>query len=365
MLGVLAAPLWWLGALVVKALVVALAWLVSWPGAVWQAAVAPPWGVACGLAAAVLGLLPLPWRLRWLALPLVLPLLWPAVQRPAHGHFEMVAADVGQGSAVLVRTHDHLLVYDTGPQYSRENDAGQRVLLPLLRSRGETAIDTLVLSHRDTDHVGGAASLLAAMPTREVLSSLEPEHSLLQGRGPRTPAHTRCEDGQSWTWDGVQFSVLHPRAADYAQQHKTNDVSCVLRIVDAQGRSALLAGDIEAPQEAALVQRHAAELHSDVLLVPHHGSRTSSTDAWLDTVQPQVAVVQAGYRSRFGHPAPDVVARHQQRGVLLVRTDQCGAWLWQDGAAICTRQVRRRYWHWAPPEAGADVANPNAGAGTP
>ncbi|HSW03182.1 DNA internalization-related competence protein ComEC/Rec2 [Aquabacterium sp.] len=361
MLGVLAAPLWGLAAVVVKALVAGLAWLASWPGAVWQAPAAPPWAVASGLAAAVVGLLPWPRRVRWLALPLVLPLLLPAVERPAAGQFELLAADVGQGTAVLVRTQSHLLLYDTGPQYSRESDAGQRVLVPLLRARGETRIDRLMLSHRDIDHVGGAASVLAALPAGDVWSSLEPGHALLQGGRP----HTRCEDGQSWHWDGVHFQLLHPSAADYPLQRKPNEVSCVLRIVDARGRSALLAGDIEAAQEAALLRRHAAELRSDVLLVPHHGSRTSSTAAWLAAVQPQVAVVQAGYRSRFGHPAPDVMARYAERGILMVRTDQCGAWLWQDGAMTCTRQVRRRYWHWAPPEAGADVANPNAGAGTP
>jgi competence protein ComEC len=247
-------------------------------------------------------------------------------------------------------------VYDAGPQYSRESDAGQRVLVPLLRSRGEHHIDALVLSHRDIDHVGGALSLQTAVPVRHTHSSLAEDHPLLRGQ-----AHTRCDDGQRWKWDGVHFEVLHPTPDEHAAATKPNAVSCVLKVTDAQGRSLLLTGDIEAAQEAALLQRHAAELPSTWLLAPHHGSRTSSTAAFLDAVHPQLALVQAGYRSRFGHPAPDVVARYEARGITVVRTDRCGAWMWHDGAARCTREVQRRYWHWKEASegvnAGANVAN--------
>jgi competence protein ComEC len=351
--GMLVAPLWTVAAALVQAMVACLGWLALWPGAVWSAPAAPLWMVGCGLLAALLAVLPAPWALRWLALPLVLPLLWPPVLRPAEGRFELLATDIGQGTAVLVRTRAHLLVYDAGPQYSRDSDAGRRVLLPLLQARGEPVIDVLMLSHRDTDHVGGAASLLARQPVRALQSSLEAGHPLLSGPLPHRP----CEAGQGWAWDGVRFEVLHPTPAEVVAATKPNAVSCVLRVVDAQGRSALLTGDIEAPQEAALLQRQGGALASTVLIVPHHGSRTSSTAAFLDAVQPQLAIVQAGYRSRFGHPAPDVLARYAERGIDVVRTDQCGAWLWHDGAAHCTRDVRRRYWHWAAPVGGANVAN--------
>ena len=322
----------------------------------------------------MLGSLPLPWRVRWLAVPLVLPLLWPAVQRPDHGVFELLAADIGQGTAVLVRTHGHLLVYDSGPQYTVDSDAGQRVLLPLLRARGEPRIDMLLLSHRDTDHVGGATSLLAGHPVAALRSSLEPGHALLLQAAQLGLPHTGCAAGQRWDWDGVRFELLHPLAADLpgadrdaaspAASIKPNALSCVLRVLDAQGRSALLTGDIETAQEAALLQRLGGDpanpanptLASTVLLVPHHGSRTSSSAAFLDAVQPRTAVVQAGYRSRYGHPAPDVLLRFTERGITVVRSDQCGAWQWQDGASRCTRQVRRRYWHWTVPVGGAIVA---------
>ena len=353
LLGIFVPPLWLLDAWIVRALSAGLQLLASWPLAVWSAAVAPPWAVVCGLLAGALAVLPLPWRLRALALPLLMPLLMPPVARPGYGQFELVAADIGQGTAVLVRTASHLLVFDTGPQYSAESDAGSRVLLPLLRARGEKRIDLLMLSHRDSDHVGGAAALLAALPVAAMSSSLEDGHPLRAKAGARGVPVRRCDAGQSWDWDGVHFAVLHPLASDHALGLKANAVSCVVR-VQGQGGSALLTGDIEAAQEAALLQREGAALRSDVLQVPHHGSRTSSTAAFIDAVQPQVALVQAAYRSRFGHPAPDVVARYAERGVAVVRSDRCGAWEWRGDqavgpiravCAVCAREQQRRYWH--------------------
>ena len=359
LLGIMAVPLWAVGAWFVQRLVDALQWLGSMPGAVWTVSAAPPWAQLAGLAAAALLMLPLPWRIRALALLLALPLLLPPRTWPAEGGFDLLALDVGQGTAVLVRTRDHLLVYDSGPQYSRDSDAGQRILLPLLRARGETRVDRLMLSHRDSDHVGGARALLTGLPVSDLMSSLEAEHPLL---GLATQA-TRCVAGQSWTWDGVRFDVLWPPAADYegASRPKSNALSCVLR-VSGGGRSALLTGDIEREQENVLVRTYGSLLHSDVMIAPHHGSRTSSTAAFLDAAAPSTAVFQAGYRSRFHHPAPDVVERYRQRGIAVVVSPACGAWLWPAGAASgavsgagpgvgsgvgsgnCQRDLVRRYW---------------------
>jgi competence protein ComEC len=343
LLGTALVPLWTLGAWCVQQLNIVLGWLAALPGAVWQVPVAPWWAQVSGLLGALVLTLPLPWRSRALALPLVVPLLLPARDLPGEGAFDLVAMDVGQGSAILVRTHSHALVFDAGPQYSRESDAGQRVLLPLLRARGEARLDRLVLSHRDLDHVGGAAAMLKALPIDDMLSSLELEHPLRA----QTTHNTRCNAGQSWTWDGVQFDVLRPAAADYERSLKSNAMSCVLR-VSAGGRSALLVGDIERDQERALVEASAAALRSDVLIAPHHGSRTSSTAAFLDAVQPRIAVFQAGYRNRFGHPAPDVLQRYLARGITIHSTPECGAFTWsanapQDGT--CERDAARRYWH--------------------
>jgi len=352
LLGALWPPLWSLAGMAMSALVWLLQAMAAWPWAVWSAAAAPGWAVAAGLLAAMVGLLPLPWRVRAWALPLALPLLWPVVQRPPPGAFELTAVDIGQGTAVLVRTRHYLLVYDTGPAYARDGDAGARIVLPLLRARGEQRVDLLMLSHRDSDHVGGAASLQSALPVAQWSSSLEQSHPLRA----LAREHRRCDAGQSWLWDGVRFDVLHPDAADHARERKPNALSCVVRVEGADGASALLTGDIEAAQEQALAERHATRLASQVLIVPHYGSRTSSTEAFIDAVQPRVAVVQAAYRSRFGHPNAEVLSRYRARGIEMVRSDRCGAWIWRDGTGTCTRDVQRRYWHWSANPAGADVA---------
>jgi len=349
LLGVLLVPLWSAGAWVVQLLNAWLGLLGAVPGAVWSVPAAPVWAQLAGLLAAALLVLPLPWRVRALALPLALPLLLPPRALPEAGQFDLLALDVGQGTAVLVRTREHLLLFDAGPQYSRESDAGQRVLLPLLRARGEARIDTLVLSHRDLDHVGGAGALLKALPVGEVLSSLEPQHPLLAA----VRQSRRCNAGQSWVWDGVRFDMLRPAEADYERGLKSNAMSCVLRVAETRegGRSALLTGDIERDQEAALVAGQREALRSDVLIAPHHGSRTSSTGAFLDAVQPATAVFQAGYKNRFGHPAADVLQRYRERGIVLRISPACGAWYWQAGGSaegVCQRDVALRYWHHRP-----------------
>lgn len=350
LLGVAVPPLWNAAGGLVQTLSAVLGWMAGWPFAQWTAAAAPAWAAVAGLLGGALLVMPLPWRLRLLGLPLLLPLLAPPVQRPADGAFEFVAADIGQGNAVLVRTRTHLLVYDAGPRYSAEADAAQRVLLPLLRARGERHIDLLMLSHRDTDHVGGAATLLQQMPARAISSSLSDGHPLLTMGVP----NRRCEAGQRWQWDGVDFELLHPQPGDYKAGAPPNALSCVLRVQAADGSTLLLAGDIEAAQEAALVARVGPALRSQWLLVPHHGSRTSSTEAFVGAVAPGTALVQAGYRNRFGHPAPDVQARYRAFGVELVRSDACGAFsLDARGASRCEREAGRRYWHHRP-DSGAE-----------
>jgi competence protein ComEC len=339
-----------------------LRWLRVQPMAVWHAPVAPLWAQASGLLAGLLLVMPLPWRVRALALPLVVPFLWPVKSVPEAGRFEVLAVDVGQGSAVLVRTRRHLLLYDAGPAYAFDSNAGQRVLLPLLRARGETQIDLMMLSHRDSDHVGGAVSLLQDLPVRSLSSSFAPEQPLLSAGVP----HTRCEAGQQWTWDGVRFEVLHPMGARYKLAHRPNTVSCVLRVSGAaDGRqSLLLTGDLEAAQEQALVAQLGAGLHSQVLVAPHHGSKTSSSGEFLDTVAPQTAVFQAGYQNRFGHPAASVMARYRDRHIEIVTTPDCGAWWWDGVNSSCEREHRRRYWHTPAARAAAAPAGVDDGETT-
>jgi competence protein ComEC len=310
---------------------------VSW--AQWSAPAAPLWAGAAALVGMGVWAMRVPMWLRWFGVALVLPVLSWQTPRPAHGTFELVAADMGQGHAVLVRTATHSLLYDTGPRYSAETDAGQRVLVPLLRAWGER-LDRILISHQDSDHSGGAPAVMAMQPQADVLTSIALEHPLQQ-----LGVMQRCERGQSWVWDGVRFEVLHPSAADYERKLKPNALSCVLRVT-ADDTSALLAGDIEAAQEQELLQSSQA-LQADWLLVPHHGSATSSTPAFLEAVDPSVAIVQAGYRNRFGHPRPDVLRRYSDLGVLVVQTPRCGASTWrseQPKLVQCERNQRQRYW---------------------
>ena len=356
LLGGAVPPLWALAAWLMHALMAWLKLLTAWPWAVWWVPAAPLWAQGLALLGAVLMVLRLPWRLRLAGLAMAVPLLWPAVPRPATGEFELLAPDIGQGNAVLIRTHGHALLFDTGPVYAPGADAGERVLLPLLRRLGVQRLDMLVLSHRDSDHVGGAPPVMQALPVQQLRSSLEPGHPLLRA-GPRA---TRCEAGQGWTWDGVRFDVLHPTPAHYDAGLKSNDLSCVLRITSASGRRALLAGDLEAEQERQLARRE-PDLGADVLLVPHHGSKTSSSAELLAAVRPATALVQAGYRSRFGHPAPPVLARYQAAGIAVVASPACGAWRWQSDRppvpTACERELQRRYWQDRSP-IGAGLAGP-------
>ena len=340
MAGVALAPLWQLAAWAMRGLEAYLQWLAALPFATVSMPAPPLWAGAAGVIGGLLLAMRLPWQARLLGLPLLVPVLLWQVERPDAAQFELLAADIGQGNAVIVRTAAHTLVYDSGPRYSPESDAGHRVLVPLLRALDER-VDTLMLSHRDSDHTGGAAAVLAMQPQAALLSSIEDGHELQALR----PSQ-RCAAGQRWRWDGVDFEVLHPSAGDYQGANKSNAMSCVLRISNG-AQTALLAGDIEQAQEARLAQQGAA-LRADLLLVPHHGSKTSSSAAFLDAVQPSLAVVQTGYRNRFGHPAAAVLERYRDRAIPVIDSPHCGAARWHSAQALqvtCQRQLAPRYWH--------------------
>jgi competence protein ComEC len=340
MAGVLWAGFWDAAAMAMQVLQAALQWFASWPLASVSWPAAPLWAGVIGVVGGLLLAMRLPWGIKVLGLPMLLPIfMWQPV-RPSVGEFDLLAADIGQGNAVIVRTASHTLVYDTGPRYGPESDAGHRVVVPLLRAFDET-VDMVMLSHRDIDHTGGAQAVLAMQPGAALVSSLQDGHELKALRpGPR------CVAGMQWAWDGVSFSVLQPNAGDYGTAAKSNAMSCVLRVSNGR-RTALLVGDIEAPQEQRLVAGGIA-LKADLLLVPHHGSKTSSTGGFLDAVQPRFALVQAGYRNRFGHPAAPVVDRYLARGIEIVDSPHCGAarWTsWEPDRVACERESAARYWH--------------------
>ena len=342
MAGVLWAPLWDAAALATQGLSLGLQWLASMSWATVSVAAAPLWCAIAGVVGGALLAMRLPLHWRALGVPLLLPvLLWQPL-RPVTGQFEVLGADIGQGNALIVRTATHSMVYDTGPKFSRESDAGNRVLVPLLRAMGEK-IDLLMLSHRDSDHIGGAPAVLAMQPQARLVSSIEDSHELQAVR-----RSERCLAGQSWAWDGVDFEVLHPLPADYDSAAKSNAMSCVLRISNGV-QTALLAGDLEAAQELRLVGNPdmLLKLRADFLLMPHHGSKTSSTGAFLDAVQPRLALAQAGYRNRFNHPVDSVLERYRERSIQVIKSPTCGAATWQSQQpqkVLCQREQGRRYW---------------------
>ena len=331
----------------VQQLAVLLEWLSSLPLAVWSAPQPFWWMFALALAGMLWLLLPRGWPARGLGLALWLPLLLNAPRFPERG-FRVIAFDIGQGNALLLETAHHRLLYDTGPTYTPESDSGSRVIVPYLKSRGIATLDAMVVSHSDADHSGGALSVMDAIDIGWVSSSLDADHEIVGA----AEQHRRCVAGQAWEWDGVQFEMLHPTPQIYdSSRWKPNARSCTLK-VSTGGVSMLLGGDIEAPQEAMLVDAMPHKLAATVLLAPHHGSGTSSTPDFLDKVAPKIAVFQVGYRNRYHHPKPQVEARYVERGIQRLRSDVDGAVRLdfddRQGSAVKVeryRDVHRRYWY--------------------
>ncbi len=313
------------------------------PLAVWRQHAPLAWTVPVAMAGAVWLLLPAGFPARYLGAALMLPMFFLEPAKPGAGSARITVLDVGQGLAILVQTQNHVLLYDTGPQYGPEADAGSRVVVPVLRGAGVSRIDTLIVSHNDSDHSGGALSVLGAMPVELTLSSLAVPHPVRD----KAALHERCLAGQHWEWDGVRFDLLYPDTADYTGKSKSNNVSCVLRVKTA-GASVLFTGDIEKDAEARLLARGEA-LQSDLLIAPHHGSRTSSPLAFIAMIRPAATVFTVGYLNRFGHPRADVVARYAVAGSQILRTDETGAVIAQlggDGIALeAYRETRARYWY--------------------
>jgi competence protein ComEC len=305
--------------------------IATLPGAA-QPVPLPPWPAfalaACGVALAVCGCGLPGRRLAWLAL---LPLFVPAVRLPELGTARAVVLDVGHGLAVLVETRHHRLLFDAGPISRSGFDAGAEVVVPALGAAGRRGLDRLVVSHADSDHAGGARAVVAAFPRVDV--SKGPDATALPGRV--------CRRGDQWEWDGVRFAILHP-SADFAA--RGNESSCVLAVT-AGATTLLVTGDVERLGERALL---AQPLAADVVVVPHHGSATSSSPAFVAAVGARFAIVSAGFANRWGFPRPDVRRRWEQAGAAVIVTGEAGAVsveLDPEGARVSTeRDGRHRYW---------------------
>ncbi|MDR5854872.1 ComEC/Rec2 family competence protein [Caballeronia sp. LZ062] len=300
--------------------------------------------MAASLTGAAWALAPRGWPLRF-AVPLTwLPLLVPASSGVSQGTFRVTALDIGQGSALVVETAHHTLLFDAGPG-PESTHAGERIVAPYLIATGVRSLDALVVSHSDSDHAGGAPAVLQAVVVRQLLASLPANHALWSDAGRRGADTLRCAAGQHWTWDRVDFRVLWPDPGPLTGT--PNHQACVMKVTNAAGRTALFTADMEADVERTLLARDPAALRADVLIVPHHGSRTSSTEPFLDSVGPLAAVFQVGYRNRFHHPNPTVYARYQMRDIALTRSDEDGAARIDIGSEVVLdryRQTHARYW---------------------
>ncbi|WP_251368359.1 DNA internalization-related competence protein ComEC/Rec2 [Polynucleobacter sp. AP-Kolm-20A-A1] len=303
------------------------------------------------------------WFLRMLALGLSVPLfLMPSLalvgSRLEVGEFRANVLDVGQGTAVLIETANKKLLYDTGPIQGKKDDAGQRVILPYLRGRGIDQIDRMVISHSDSDHVGGAATLLKHVRFGSMMGSLPDTNPLIQNLRTRKVPAIPCRFGQSWTWDEVEFLIWHPHEATlFTEQYpgKPNEMSCVLEVRNKQA-SFWLTGDVEKQGEAEITGRLDSEVLSKiggrelVFMAPHHGSKTSSSLELLNKLEPNQAFAQNGYRNRYGHPHPTVTARYEQLQIPFYQTPITGAqiWLFKNNSNSSTQFWRhdiKRLWH--------------------
>lgn len=304
--------------------------LLSHPQPAW-------WAVLLAVIGALLLLAPRGISGRWLGALLWLPLLFPLREEIESGAVKITLLDVGQGLSAVVQTHGHSLVFDTGAKYSESFDMGQAVVLPFLRSQSVERVDTVIISHGDNDHRGGLDALLQGIKTIRLSSS---DSGILQ----RYSAEF-CTGGRQWQWDGVTFTLLTPRHHTFG---KENNNSCVLKVESAYG-SILLPGDIEADAENWLTENYREELHADVLIAPHHGSKTSSTPVFMQNVKPDYVLIPAGYRNRFGFPHPAVLERYRQIGAQWLSSADAGAitvMLNKQGKSVSAyRQTDGHYWN--------------------
>lgn len=324
----------WLADKILSVLWSVLAWLAHLPGVVWYQTVPSMWVLVAAILGVVFLLFPIGFPGRYFGLVGLLPLILfkPAV--PRAGDAWLTVLDVGQGLSAVVQTQNHVLVFDAGPRLSASYDMGDSIVVPFLHFIGAHNVDMLVVSHRDNDHIGGAQAILTQLPVRAVKTSV-PE--LL-------PNARYCLRGDAWQWDGVDFEFLHPSLDTLGLD---NDSSCVLRITIGK-QHILLTGDVEKKAEKDLVATVAADLPADILVAPHHGSKTSGLASFVEAVNPHYVVFAVGYRNRYHFPHQSVVLQYQAMGVEALETAKTGAVQFQlgvDNFLNLYRVEHRHYWN--------------------
>ncbi|MEH6504281.1 MAG: DNA internalization-related competence protein ComEC/Rec2 [Cycloclasticus sp.] len=300
------------------------------------------WASVIAMLGVALLLLPkgfIPKPMAWvLFVPLIFPLKTASLE---NAEFKLVLLDVGQGLSAVIHTASHTLVFDTGAKYTSKSDLASTVVIPYLRGEGVEELDALVVSHADNDHAGGANTLLDEMGVNKLLTSVP---GIFDDK-----AATVCEQGLKWQWDGVEFEFLHPARVNL---FKGNDASCVLKVSSSNG-SVLLPGDIEKTSERSLLQYLPDKLEADVLIAPHHGSKTSSTRRFVEAVSPNYVLFAVGYRNRFGFPKQEIVKRYAEKGVKSFDTAKHGALTItftskQPISVSSYRAGQSKFWNWVP-----------------
>jgi competence protein ComEC len=338
-------------------LAIMLAWMASWRWAIAWSSQPAWWAITLCTIGIVMAIRPGYIRESCLSRVVGLTLCATVFIQPltnvnlAKGDFRATVLDIGQGTAVLIETNSKRLLYDTGPIQGKDN-AGQRIILPYLRGRGVSHIDRMVISHSDSDHIGGAATLLKEIAFDSMMGSLPSTNPLLANLENRKIPAIPCRFGQQWAWDGVEFYIWHPNEFTvFEDQHprKPNEVSCVLEVRN-QSTSFWLTGDVEKQGEAEITERltqEALNKLSDkglIFMAPHHGSKTSSSQELLMALRPDEAFAQNGYRNRYGHPHPTVTARYQSMHIPFYQTPNTGAQVWEFSGKSGSKQMEPLFW---------------------
>ncbi len=315
-----------------------LAYIASIDAMLWNQHEPPLWSILLGIVGILWLLIPMGSPARWLGLIWLMPIFLVKPASPENGEVWFTVLDVGQGLSAVVRTKNHTLVYDFGPRFNQRFDTGKAVVVPFMKNLGVEKIDTLIVSHGDNDHIGGLNSVLDQFQAHRILTSTPEELAY---------DHTEhCRTGQRWQWDDVSFQIIHP---DKNSLFSGNNGSCVLRIENKWGYRILITGDIEKKAEAYLVKYYAVELPSHILVAPHHGSKTSSTQSFIDVINPEYVVFPVGYRNRWGFPKESVVGRYQILGAQMFDSASHGAVTFRTGklknSVETYRQSGQRYWH--------------------
>jgi competence protein ComEC len=300
----------------------------------WQSVSPSPLAITTGMIGVLILLMPRGMPARWIGVFWLFPLLFPHIESPKIGDFWLAQLDVGQGLATVIQTQNHSLIYDTGDRFSEKFNAAAAVIIPFLKHQNIQHPDLLILSHGDRDHTGGGKVLLMEYTEIQLLTSIDEKiaHSNID----------KCIEGRRWLWDGVEFEILSPT---HTEEYQGNNSSCVLKVSNGQ-HSALLTGDIERDVESRLIRTIPDKLYADVMIAPHHGSRTSSSLAFINAVSPEIVVFPVGYRNRFGFPKQDIISRYESRQVKMLNTARDGALLFRfEEPKMIVSRYRYEKWH--------------------